>query len=237
MAFRWPFAFALVAFLFLWLEIINQLQSEWSLNPQYGYGWAVPFLAAWLFYQRWVTRPTPLSGRIPGLTIAVAVLAAAILLPARVVAVANPDWRLLSWTMALAAVVLSLAAISLAGGRPWRRHFAFPVLFFLVAVPWPVQLEQLVVQSLMRADTAITIEILNLTGTLAVQHGNVIELSPRPGRDRRCLHRRSFLAGDLHDRSFPRRVLPDAVVAPPLARAGWRDPRLCLQHRAHLYSL
>ena len=79
--------------------------------------------------------------------------------------------------MSLVAVVISLCALHLAGGAPWSRHFAFPVLFFLVATPWPVQLEQLVVQLLMRADTAITIRILNLIGTLAVQHGNVIELS------------------------------------------------------------
>ena len=45
MAFGWPLALAAIAFLLLWLEIIFQLQSEWSLNPQYGYGWTVPFLA------------------------------------------------------------------------------------------------------------------------------------------------------------------------------------------------
>ena len=43
--------------LFLWGEIVWQLASEWSLNPQYGYGWIVPFLAALLFYQRWLRRP------------------------------------------------------------------------------------------------------------------------------------------------------------------------------------
>ena len=55
--FGWPLALVAIAFLLLWLEIIVQLQSEWSLNPQYGYGWTVPFLAGWLFYQRWIRRP------------------------------------------------------------------------------------------------------------------------------------------------------------------------------------
>jgi hypothetical protein len=95
--------------------------------------------------------------------------------------------------MSVVAVVISLCALHLAGGAPWSRHFAFPVLFFLVATPWPVQLEQLVVQSLMRADTAITIQILNLIGTLAVQHGNVIELSAGPvGIDDACTGVRSL---------------------------------------------
>src|SRR5450432_533984 len=97
--FDWPLALTALAFAPLWLEIVNQLQSEWSLNPQYGYGWTVPFLAAFIFYQRWSRRPAPAPPRFLGLTITFAVLAAAVLLPARLIAVANPDWRLLSWLM------------------------------------------------------------------------------------------------------------------------------------------
>src|SRR6476646_8068437 len=81
MMFRWPFAFALVGFFFLWLEIVFQLQSEWSFNPQYSYGWTVPFLAAWILYQRWISRPTPEPPAWPGLTSTLIFLAAAILLP------------------------------------------------------------------------------------------------------------------------------------------------------------
>jgi exosortase len=195
MVFGWPLALAAIAFLLLWLEIIFQLQSEWSLNPQYGYGWTVPFLAAWLFYQRWIRRPAPAAPPHPGLTISLALLAAAVFLPARLIAVANPDWRLVSWVMSVVAVVITLCALHRAGGAPWSRHFAFPVLFFLVAVPWPVQLEQLVVQALMRADTAITIQILNVIGTLAVRHGNVIELSTgQVGIDDACTGVRSLQA-------------------------------------------
>jgi len=212
----WPLALAAIAFLLLWLEIIFQLQSEWSLNPQYGYGWTVPFLAAWLFYQRWIRRPAPAAPPHPGLTISLALLAAAVFLPARLIAVANPDWRLVSWVMSVVAVVITLCALHRAGGAPWSRHFAFPVLFFLVAVPWPVQLEQLVVQALMRADTAITIQILNLIGTLAVRHGNVIELSTgQVGIDDACTGVRSLQAtfmialflGEFHRMRVWRRVL------------------------------
>ena len=216
--FGWPFALALLAFLALWLEVIHQLSSEWSLNPQYGYGWTVPFLAAWLFYQRWQERPAPLpvAGLVRGLTIILAILAALLFFPARLVAVANPDWRMISWTMALLAVVLSLAALFLAGGWPWLRYLAFPVLFFLVAVPWPVQFEQMVVQSLMRADTAITLQILNLIGTVAVRHGNVIELSTgQVGIDDACTGVRSLQAtfmvalslGEFYRMRIGRRVL------------------------------
>jgi exosortase len=191
----WSLAVTAIGFLLLWLELIHQLQSEWSLNPQYGYGWTVPFLAAYLFYQRWTRRPPPATPHSPGLTISIPALAAIVLLPARLVAVANPDWRLLSWTMTLAVVVISLCALHLAGSVPWLKHFAFPVLFFLVATPWPAQLEQIVVQSLMRADSAITVQILNLLGTVALQHGYVIELSTgQVGIDDACTGVRSLQA-------------------------------------------
>jgi len=62
------------------------------------------------------------------------------------------------------------------GGGGWLRHFAFPILFFLVALPWPVRFEQIVIQDLMRAVTAINVIFLQLAGVPALQHGNVIEI-------------------------------------------------------------
>src|ERR1700682_4436779 len=46
----WPLMVGLVFFALLWFEVINQLKSEWSLNPQYAYGWSVPFLALYLIW-------------------------------------------------------------------------------------------------------------------------------------------------------------------------------------------
>jgi exosortase/archaeosortase family protein len=61
------------------------------------------------------------------------------------------------------------------GGRPWVRHFAFPACFILTAVPWPSDLENPVIDSLMRAVAATTVGVLNAIGTLALQQGNLIE--------------------------------------------------------------
>src|ERR1700704_6273022 len=57
--FAWRFAAIAVFFALLWLEVINHLKGEWSFNPQYAYGWSVPFLAVYLFWKRWATRPAP----------------------------------------------------------------------------------------------------------------------------------------------------------------------------------
>lgn len=172
----WRSAIVLLFFAALWLEVIHHLSPEWSRNPQYGYGWSVPFLAAYLFWKRWLTRPRsspPASRILPSVLI---ILSALLLLPVRFIAVANLDWRLLSWSLALLAVTISILWIFLAGGSVWLRHFAFPILFFLIAVPWPVRFEQVVIQDLMRAVTAINVFFLNLLGVPALQHGNVIEV-------------------------------------------------------------
>lgn len=165
------------AVVLLWLEVIKHLRAEWTINPQYEYGWSVPFLAAYLFYRRWSDRPAAGHARSMWLVIAIASVASLLLLPARIISIANPDWRLLSWALASAAVTISLCSLYLLGGLPWVRHFGFCAAFILVATPWPALFEQNVVQALMRADSAMVVKILNLIGTIAIQRGNVIELS------------------------------------------------------------
>src|SRR5205085_12350675 len=111
----------LVVFGLVWFELINQLKAEWWLNPQYNYGLVVPLLALYLFWKRWRNRPSPAPGTTTAVPIALILLCATLLLPIRFLAEANPDWRLLSWALALAAVTLSLSFIYLCGGRVWLR--------------------------------------------------------------------------------------------------------------------
>ena len=173
----WPFVAAAVCFALLWLETIRHLKGEWSFNPQYAYGWAVPFLALYLFWRRWTTRPDPVPPVSRFWPITLVILAALLFFPLRFLSEANPDWRLLSWAMSLIAVGITASCIFLVGGRSWLRQFAFPIAFFLVAVPWPTQFETIVIQTLMRTETGINVSLLNLVGIPAVQQGNVIEVS------------------------------------------------------------
>jgi exosortase len=221
----WTSAVTLFFFGLLWLEVINQLKDEWSINPQYGYGWSVPFLALYLFWKRWNDRPLPLPPNSGAWPIALIILGALVFLPIRFVAEANPDWRLLSWMLALVAVTISLSFLFLAGGRPWLRYFAFPVLFFLLAVPWPTHFEQAIVQNLMRAVAAINVSLLNIAGVPALQHGSVIEVnSGLIGIEEACSGVRSLQAtfmislflGELYSFTVKRRfvlVLAGALLA------------------------
>ena len=208
--------FPLAVFALFWLEVISRLRFEWSINPQYGYGWAVPLLAAYIFWRRWQNAPPPAAPNANVFWIALIILAALLLVPVRLIQEANPDWRLLSWTMASSAVLISCAGVYLAGGGSWLRHFAFPTLFFLVAVPWPTSLEQIVIQGLMRIDALINVEFLTAIGIPAVQMGNVIEVgSGYVGIDEACTGIRSLQAtfmvslflGEFYSFSVRRRVI------------------------------
>ncbi len=154
-----------------------QMHLDWSLNPSYNYGWFVPFLAAYSFWGRWSQRPEPIAPPARSLAIAAVAASAFLLLPLRVVAKANPDWRLISWGVGFSLVAAALFLFWAAGGVRWMRYFAFPVLFCLVAIPWPTQFEQAIVHGLMETVAKVNLDLLNLSGVAAVRHGSVIELA------------------------------------------------------------
>ena len=190
-----------------WLILIYYLGAQWSLFEQYNYGWAVPFLCAYLLYARISagaarsetedSRPGGQSHVPSSIFYLLLALCALLYAPTRFLHEANPVWRLTSLFWALEVVGLTLLTIRFAlGANPTRRDlearsfrapfqlsafsfsdFVFPICFFLVAVPWPTGLETFLTQSLMRLNAATTVELLGFFGIPAVQHGNVIEVS------------------------------------------------------------
>jgi len=135
--------------------------------------------------------------------------------PTRFLHEANPIWRLTSllWTLEVIGLTLLFVRWAL-GASPASQDstihhslppfqlsafsfsdFVFPICFFLVAVPWPSGLENFLTESLMRLNTATTVELLGLFGVPAVQHGNVIEVSTGiVGIDEACSGIRSLQA-------------------------------------------
>ena len=158
-----PLVLSVLFLVALWFVLCRQLSGEWSVNQQYNFGWFVPFFAIYLFWLRWQDRPQlqiPNSeGEIRKRQRVAALLAIPALLllqPARLFEIANPEWRLLDWVHATAVVTLTLLFIWSAGGGPWLRHFAFPVAFIFVAVPWPTVVEVPIIQGLMRIVARVT---------------------------------------------------------------------------------
>jgi exosortase len=186
-----------IATAILWLWLFFHLQVEWTLNPQYNYGWGVPFLALLMFWFRWTRRPvaSPSTGNRSKARWGAWIILP-LLLPIRVVEESNPDWRLLSWLLALCVVGFSLLTLLGTGGPGWVRHFAFPVCFPLAAVPWPVQFENVVVQTMMRAVASVAVEVASWFGVGAYQLGNVIQLrNGFVGVDEACSGVKTLQAG------------------------------------------
>jgi len=201
----------------LWGLLIHHLQVEWSVNTQYTYGWAVPCLAAYLLWRKWPEiRCQRTAVHRPGLALVLCGLLALAYAPTRLVEQANPDWRLMSWALALEVAGLTLLLVHAALGRRVLAAAAFPILFCLVAVPWPIPLvEQPLIQSLTRLDTAVCAEFFGWLGIPVIPHGNVIELScGMVGIDEACSGIRSFQAtlmialflGEYYRLQWPRRA-------------------------------
>src|SRR6266403_6053512 len=181
---RFPLAFVLsVLFLgALWFGLCRELSGEWSVNEQYNFGWFVPFFALCLFGLRGQGRPEIRSQKseVRSRTLiasAIAIVSLLFLLPIRLFEIANPEWRLLAWVHAAGVMTLTLLLIWYAGGMPWLRHFAFPVAFIFVAVPWPTQLEVPIIQGLMRIVAHVAAETAMLLGTPAQVEGNLIRVT------------------------------------------------------------
>ena len=161
----------------LWFGLCRELSGEWSVNQQYNFGWFVPFFALYLFWLRWQDRPRTEIRKSQTIAALLAIAALLVLLPVRLFEIANPEWRLLAWIHAGVVVALTLLLIWRAGGEAWLRHFAFPVAFIFVAVPWPTPLETPVIQGLMRVVARVAAETAMLLGTPAQVEGNLIRVS------------------------------------------------------------
>jgi exosortase len=170
-----------IFFVALWFMLFRQLSGEWSANDQYSYGWFVPFFALLLFWLRWEDAPKRAASsqaQGPGGGVALIIIAGALIMlfPIRVFEIANPDWRPLSWLHAICVVAVTLVFLWSVGGRPWLKHFAFPVLFTLIAVPWITPIEAPIVQGLMRVVATIASEAVALFGIPTQIQGTLIRV-------------------------------------------------------------
>jgi exosortase len=190
---RWAILWPWLAALAPWLILFNFLRLEWSADAQYAYGFVVPPLALYLAALRWPSRPAPLPLLRSGWLTLPGIFLCLLLVPLLLLAEASPEWRLIGWGLALVAEGTAFLLLLVRGGWPWVRHFSFPLLFILVAVPWPTSLELKMMLPMMHQDAAASVDLLRWCGVPAIQRQNVIDLpAGSVGVDEACSGIRSL---------------------------------------------
>jgi len=177
----------------LWGYVVYRLGTLWHSNEDYTFGWFVPLLCLCLFRERWKRRPARSPVRPASGTFFLLGIFGLSLLPAALFLEVIPYWRSGGSLLAGAAVGITFIILYFLGGRSWSRYFAFPVIFFLIAVPWPMRLEHLLIDNMSKLNAAVSAASANVLGTPAVRRGVLIETGPGlVGVDRACSGIRSF---------------------------------------------
>ena len=171
---------------------------HWGGESYYNYGWAIPFMAVFLLYRRIQAPDYTFSEKGPqrwkgALFLAALVVTGIGFFSVRLFNEANPFWRVPLWALGCGLVGLFWLGLYLLGGLRSLRHFYFPILFCLLALPWPWRLEQALIQSLTGWVTDLTVGCLNLMGYPAMALGNTIQIGEvRVGVDEACSGIRSL---------------------------------------------
>ena len=181
----------------LWLPLLWRWSRAWSIAPDQAYGFAVPVLALYLAKERLGWAPAPLAPAAGERRLAAAALALGLVLYAAALPVleANALWPTAQWWAGLAALAVTLAALTLAGGWRWARHFAFPAAFVFTALTWPTPVKVWIVNNLVAVNARLAAELVSVLGHPALVSGNVIVVGTGlVGVDEACSGLRSLQA-------------------------------------------
>ncbi len=158
---------------FGWL--VSKAQWYWNHQPDLQFGWIVLGLCAFVAWDQWERRP-PLvcQARWPFFLGSLAGSAVLFTMQLYQAAFGLTPAVMMGLTTGLYAI--ALANIHYAVGWPGVRFYAFPLLFFLIALPLPSFLYNPLVHGLQEKVATVNVEILNLIGVPAHRSGSLIEL-------------------------------------------------------------
>ena len=172
---------------------IYSLQFQWRAQEEYRFGYLVVVLVAFLVWDRWDSRP---QGDIPVATWRAwgwSLIGFPLVLVAELYRYALARSPASATALSLGTLCFIRAAILQQWGPQTLRHFRFPILFALIAVPIPGVVWSPVVFGLKGLVTFVNVELLNLLGIPALQQGSVIQLpNCHVGVDEACSGIRSL---------------------------------------------
>lgn len=155
--------------------LISKAQWFWNHRPDLQFGWIVLLLSAFLIWDEWAQTP-PLRPQFRWSAWLLAFAGLALLFLVQI-------YQAAFGTMAASLVALSFGILLLiaanllsAYGTAGLKHFAFPLLFLLIALPLPSAIYDPVVTGLQSTVASINVELLRLGGIPAQKIGSLIQL-------------------------------------------------------------
>lgn len=157
-----------ISFSLLYADIISYLIHDWSIDENYSHGYIVPFVSAYLIWER---RDELLSFRpesyFPGLMILIGGLLLFLLGHVG----AELFLGRLSMIVVLSGTILFLL------GREYFKLLAFPVAFLIFMIPLPAVVFNAIAFPLQLFAAKVSTNVISLIGIPVFRDGNVIHLA------------------------------------------------------------
>jgi exosortase len=158
---------------FAWL--VSKAQWYWGHRPDMQFGWIVLLLCAFVIWDNWAKRPQPVwRARWP--LFAFVLPGAALLFVMQLYQAAFGLMPAVMMGLTIGVYLVAAANIHYVYGKAGWTYFAFPLLFFLIALPMPSMIEGPLIHGLQQKVATANVEILNLAGIPAKRTGSLIQL-------------------------------------------------------------
>lgn len=146
-----------------WLLLITQTRHHWGSISYYNFGWAVPFLSAYLLYLN-LQNIAPIRGHPTKYTLPTATALLLLLVPFHAFSEVNPFWRAPLWIQGSLLVLYSLIVVNLLFGTKGTVRSLYPMLLLSTMIPWPYRIETALIQSLTEIVSKTSLQVLLLIG-------------------------------------------------------------------------
>lgn len=179
------------AFIVFWW--IRDLSFQWSGNPEFHHGWLVAALTGFLIWDRLESLPSDDTHSKSHWPLGLGLLGFPLVTVAELYRIGVARSPAQCMCLSLGCSLFLTGNILLLRGPKTLRHFAFPFLFFFLAVPIPKILWNPIVFTLQSWVSILDVELLNLSGIPAARQAHVILLpNGSVGVDEACSGIRSL---------------------------------------------
>lgn len=164
-----PLALLALGFVALFFPALRELVRDWSMDPNYEYGFLVPVISAYLLWQKrdvWQNHSAQ-PAFASGLIVSASGLA--------LYTVANAGAE---WFVARVAMLLTLYGLVLYfAGKLFFRRLAVPLLYLGFMIPLPYVIYYRLTFPLQQIASTGAFRIMNALGMAGQQEGNILHFS------------------------------------------------------------